>query len=58
MSCWGKRVQLSYTSDDERTQTELQWVDPNIFGSRWRLDTSYADLSDGTTVARETLNML
>ncbi|MCC7199711.1 MAG: BamA/TamA family outer membrane protein [Gammaproteobacteria bacterium] len=47
---WGKRLQLAYTSDDERTQTELQWVDPNILGSRWRMDTSYADLSDGTSM--------
>lgn len=45
----GQKLQLSYDSDVDRTSYEVQWINPNVFGSRWELTTTYADLSDGET---------
>ena len=45
----GHKLQLSYDNDVDRTSYEVEWVNPNVFGSRWALTTTYADLSDGET---------
>ena len=45
----GQKLQLSYDSDVDRTSYEVQWIDPNVLGSRWELAVGYADLSDGET---------
>ncbi len=43
----GKKLLLSHTSNVDRTQNILGYGDDNVFGSRVRLDASYADTSDG-----------
>lgn len=45
----GEKLQFDYTDDVDRTSAEVQYVDPNVGGSRWALDLVYADLSDGET---------
>jgi hypothetical protein len=45
----GQKLQLSYDDDVDRESYEVQWINPNVFGSRWELTTTYADLSDGET---------
>jgi hypothetical protein len=45
----GVQVQFGYQDNVDRTSTGVQWRDPNLFGSRWELAASYADLSDGQT---------
>jgi hypothetical protein len=45
----GEKLQFDYTDDVDRTSAEVQYVDPNVGGSRWALDLVYADLSDGKT---------
>jgi outer membrane protein assembly factor BamA len=51
---FGKQLQFSWSKDDERTEEEIDWSDPNVMGSRWRLDATYAKLSDGTSRALST----
>lgn len=43
----GKEVTLSRTSDIDRDETFIGYVDPNIRGSRTRLNAVFADASDG-----------
>jgi len=45
----GQKLQVAWRKNVDRTSKDLQWVNPNLFGSRWQLETSYADLSDGQT---------
>ena len=46
---WGKEVQLEVDSTPERNSKIVEYKDPLLFGSRWRLRTSYKDSSDGST---------
>lgn len=46
---WGKGVQVEVASTPERTSWAFEYKDPLLFGSRWRLETSYKDSSDGST---------
>ena len=46
---WGKGVQVAVDSTPERTSKAVRYEDPLLFGSRWRLVTSYKDSSDGST---------
>ena len=46
---WGKGVQVEVDSGPERSSTSVEYKDPLLFGSRWRLVTSYKDSSDGST---------
>ncbi len=46
---WGKGVQVEVDTTPERTSKLLEYKDPLLFGSRWRLVTSYKDSSDGST---------
>lgn len=43
----GKRMTLSYSSDVDRDERLFAYSDPNLRGSRTRLDLSFADTSDG-----------
>lgn len=43
----GKHLSLSRESNVDRTAWQLSYKDPNVLGSRWKLATSYANLSDG-----------
>jgi len=45
----GKSFQIERRTDADRTQTGLHVVDPNLFGSRWRLGLGFSDNSDGHT---------
>ena len=45
----GVKLQFGYDNDVDRTSVNVDWLDPNFLGSRWRLAASYADLSDGQT---------
>src|SRR6266851_3535706 len=44
---WGKGLEISHGSTVDRTSTSVDWTDPNVFGSRWTSDLTYADSSDG-----------
>jgi outer membrane protein assembly factor BamA len=44
---WGKGLEVSHGSTVDRTSTSLDWTDPNVLGSRWTSDLTYADSSDG-----------
>ena len=44
----GKQLSLARASDVDRTSWELGYVDPNVFGSWWRLAAGYSSLSDGS----------
>ena len=44
---WGKGIELSHGSNVDRTSTALQYVDRNVFGSRWITSLAYAESSDG-----------
>lgn len=46
---WGKGVQVEVDSTPERTSQLLEYKDPLLLGSRWRLVTSYKNSSDGST---------
>jgi outer membrane protein assembly factor BamA len=50
----GKQVSLERSSNVDRTAWELGYVDPNVFGSWWRLEAGYSSLSDGSA---ETLSL-
>lgn len=43
----GTKLELEYGSDVERDETVLSYYDPNVAGSWWRTELSYADRSDG-----------
>jgi len=43
----GKKFDLEYSSDVERSETVIGYYDPNILGSWWRAELRYADRSDG-----------
>lgn len=45
----GEKLQVAYDDDVDRRSTEIEWSDPHVGGSRWRLNLVYADLSDGET---------
>ncbi len=44
---WGKGLEISHGSTVDRTSTSVDWTDPNVLGSRWTSDLTYADSSDG-----------
>ncbi len=44
---FGKRIELWHSQDVDRTSLRLRYLDPNIWGSRWRLSSAYASSSDG-----------
>ncbi len=44
---WGKYAGVAYESDDERDGWAIQYFDPNVFNSRWRIGLTHADFSDG-----------
>lgn len=45
----GKALELSHQSTVDRTTSLVAYRDPNLLGSRARLDTSFSDNSDGRT---------
>jgi surface antigen Omp85-like protein len=45
---WGKALQISRGSTVDRTSNTVQWMDPNVFGSRWTSALAYSDSSDGS----------
>jgi hemolysin activation/secretion protein len=45
---WGKGLEISHGSTVDRTSNSLDWTDPNVFGSRWTSNLTYADSSDGS----------
>ena len=45
---WGKTLQISRGSTVDRTSNTVQWMDPNVFGSRWTSSLAYSDSSDGS----------
>jgi outer membrane protein assembly factor BamA len=47
----GKELSLARSSNVDRSAWELGYVDPNVFGSWWRLEAGYSSLSDGTAKA-------
>lgn len=44
---WGKHLSLGYSNDADRSSSEIEYQDQNLLGSRWVLETMYADTSDG-----------
>jgi hypothetical protein len=46
---FGKGVEFAYAKDVERTTRTLGYTDPRLFGTRWRFEAEYQDLSDGRT---------
>src|SRR5258707_9666723 len=44
---WGKGLEISHGSTVDLTSTSVDWTDPNVLGSRWTSDLTYADSSDG-----------
>lgn len=44
---YGKNLTLARTKNEERTSLLVQWQDPNVWGSRWRDQLSYASNDDG-----------
>jgi len=47
----GKTVELSHKSDRDRSGNFIAYSDPNLNGSRWKLDFEFGDNSDGHEVA-------
>lgn len=45
----GVKLKFGYEDNVDRTSSYVEWLDPNLFGSRWQLAASYEDLSDGQT---------
>jgi hypothetical protein len=43
----GKKLELEYASDVERSETAIGYYDPNIMGTWWQSELRYADRSDG-----------
>lgn len=44
----GKKVSLARSSDVDRDTWEIGYMDPNVFGSWWKLEATHASLSDGS----------
>jgi hypothetical protein len=44
---WGKTVQISRSSNVDRTSSAVSYADPNVFESRWTAALAYVDSSDG-----------
>lgn len=44
---YGKSVLFSRESDVERTSLLVRWIDPNVWGSRWRANLAYSNNDDG-----------
>ena len=44
----GKRISAARSSTVDRDSWIVQWDDPNVWSSRWRLALDYIDSSDGT----------
>lgn len=44
---WGKTVVLDVRYTSERTTNKIEYYDPLLFGSRWRLNLGYNDATDG-----------
>jgi hypothetical protein len=44
---WGKSVQVVYRSDVERDSVTLAYMDPLLAGTRWQLQASHREASDG-----------
>src|ERR1700686_171515 len=44
---WGKGLEISHGSTVDRTSSSVDWTDPNVFGSRWTSELTYANSSDG-----------
>jgi hypothetical protein len=45
---WGKNLEVEYQSDVERDTVRYRYGDPNVFGSRWQLELTHEDASDGS----------
>jgi outer membrane protein assembly factor BamA len=45
---WGKTLQVSRGSTVDRTSDTIAYTDPNVLGSRWTSDLTYANSSDGS----------
>ncbi len=43
----GKRVMIRYDKDEERQGTTLAYMDPLLFGTRWRFNLALTDNDDG-----------
>ena len=46
---WGKSISIDRKNDVDRSSWSFGYSDPNLFSSRWTLDTSYSDTSDGAS---------
>ena len=44
---WGKRLSMTYNSDEERSGYNFIYEDPNILGSRYKARLEYGDNDDG-----------
>jgi len=44
---WGKTVQISRSTNVDRTSDTLSYADPNVLGSRWTAALAYVNSSDG-----------
>lgn len=49
----GKRFSFGAHHGVERSTTAFLWSDPNVFGTRWTSEASYADSDDGNTASLE-----
>ena len=49
----GKRFSIGAHNGAERSSTAFLWRDPNVFGTRWTSEASYADSDDGNSAALE-----
>ncbi len=45
---FGSELAVGYRNDVDRDGQVVRYRDPHLFGSRWQLETEYADNSDGT----------
>lgn len=45
----GKRLAAGYAQDIQRTSRQIDYIDPQVLGSRWQMALGYGDLSDGRT---------
>lgn len=44
---WGKHISVERASNVDRSSWRLAYVDPNVFGTWWKLAAAHADMSDG-----------
>jgi outer membrane protein assembly factor BamA len=44
---WGKTVEVSRTSNVDRTSKAIEYADPNVLWSKWTAALAYVDSSDG-----------